>query len=73
MTHSTAEFDVGQLIQHSLFDHRGVIVGPTFSLTDEWYDMVARSRPPKDRPWYHVLPLLGPFLGDRYAEKSQVH
>ncbi|MEM9303397.1 MAG: heat shock protein HspQ, partial [Pseudomonadota bacterium] len=23
---------------------------------DDWYDQVARSRPPKDAPWYHVLP-----------------
>ena len=23
--------------------------------SEEWYDAVARSRPPKDRPWYHVL------------------
>jgi heat shock protein HspQ len=23
--------------------------------SDEWYDEVARSRPPKDEPWYHVL------------------
>ena len=21
----------------------------------EWYDQVAKSRPPKDDPWYHVL------------------
>jgi hemimethylated DNA binding protein len=21
----------------------------------EWYDAMARSRPPKDQPWYHVL------------------
>ena len=24
-------------------------------MTDEWYDQMARSRPPKDEPWYHVL------------------
>jgi heat shock protein HspQ len=23
--------------------------------TDEWYEEVARSRPPRDQPWYHVL------------------
>jgi heat shock protein HspQ len=48
---------VGQLIHHKMFDYRGVIVGvdPRFSLTDEWYEQVARSRPPKDAPWYHVL------------------
>jgi heat shock protein HspQ len=52
-----AKFSVGQLVQHRLFGYRGVIfdVDPTFGLTDEWYETVARSRPPKNRPWYHVL------------------
>jgi heat shock protein HspQ len=30
-------------------------VDPEFSLSEAWYDTVARSRPPKNRPWYHVL------------------
>ncbi len=30
-------------------------VDPVFSGSDEWYEAVARSRPPRDRPWYHVL------------------
>lgn len=30
-------------------------VDACFSLSDEWYETVARSRPPKDQPWYHVL------------------
>lgn len=52
-----AQFSVGDLIRHRLFDYRGVIVDvdPTFQSTDEWYEAVARSRPPKDKPWYHVL------------------
>ena len=52
-----ARFRIGQIIHHRLFDYRGVIfeVDPEFSLTDEWYDQVARSRPPRDEPWYHVL------------------
>ena len=32
-----------------------VDVDPVFSGTEEWYEAVARSRPPKDAPWYHVL------------------
>jgi heat shock protein HspQ len=50
-------FGVGQLVRHQHFGYRGVVVDvdATFQLTDEWYDEVARSRPPKDRPWYHVL------------------
>jgi len=30
-------------------------VDECFQGSDEWYDEVARSRPPKDKPWYHVL------------------
>ena len=53
----TARFAVGDLVHHKLFDYRGVIgdVDPRFMLTDEWYENVARSRPPKDEPWYHIL------------------
>ena len=51
------QFAVGDLIHHRLFDYRGVIVDvdPDFQGTDEWYQAVAKSRPPKDEPWYHVL------------------
>jgi len=50
-------FSVGDLIHHRLFDYRGVIVDvdPVFQSTEEWYESVAKSRPPKDKPWYHVL------------------
>jgi len=52
-----AKFAIGELIHHRLFDYRGVIydVDPVFQGSDDWYDQVARSRPPKDQPWYHVL------------------
>ncbi len=52
-----AEFSVGDLVHHRLFDYRGVVVDvdPQLMLPDEWYDQVARSRPPKDKPWYRVL------------------
>lgn len=51
------KFSIGQIVHHRLFDYRGVIidVDPVFSGSDQWYDEVARSRPAKDRPWYHVL------------------
>jgi len=54
---STARFSIGDLVHHKLFDYRGVIVDvdPQFQLTEEWYETVARSQPPKDKPWYHVL------------------
>ena len=52
-----ARFAIGQCIQHRLFDYRGVIVDvdPVFQGTQEWYEQVARTRPPKDEPWYRVL------------------
>ena len=52
-----AKFHVGQLIHHRLFGYRGVVldVDPYFKGSDDWYDQVAKTRPPKDRPWYHVL------------------
>ncbi len=51
------QFAVGDLIRHRLFDYRGVIVDvdPSFQSSEEWYEAVAKSRPPKDKPWYHVL------------------
>jgi heat shock protein HspQ len=51
------KFSVGDLIHHRLFDYRGVIVDVDgkFQSTDEWYEQVAKSRPPKNKPWYHVL------------------
>ncbi|MCH6548532.1 MAG: heat shock protein HspQ [Proteobacteria bacterium] len=54
---TNAHFSIGELVQHKLFDYRGVIidVDPRLMLSDEWYDTVARSRPPKDQPWYRVL------------------
>lgn len=53
-----ARFHVGQLVHHRRFGYRGVVVDvdPTFQLSDAWYEQVARSRPPRDHPWYHVLP-----------------
>jgi heat shock protein HspQ len=52
-----ARFAIGQVIRHRLFDYRGVIidVDPMFRGTDDWYDAMAPSRPPKDKPWYTVL------------------
>jgi len=52
-----AKYIPGQIVRHSRFDYRGVIidVDPTFQGTEDWYNEVAQSRPPKDHPWYHVL------------------
>ena len=54
---TSVNFSVGELVHHRLFDYRGVIVDVdrNFQASEEWYEAVARSRPPKNRPWYHVL------------------
>jgi heat shock protein HspQ len=52
-----AHFNVGQIVKHVLFEYVGVIVDVDgeFSGTDDWYERMARTRPPKDAPWYHVI------------------
>ena len=54
---ANAHFSIGDLVHHKLFDYRGVVVDvdPRMMLSDEWYEAVARTRPPKDQPWYRVL------------------
>ena len=54
---SKAKFKIGQIIHHRLFDYSGVVfdVDPIFQGSEEWYKQVARSHPPKNKPWYHVL------------------
>ena len=54
---SNAKFTVGQLIIHKLFNYRGVIVDvdPGYLGTEEWYNRIALTRPPIDKPWYRVL------------------
>jgi heat shock protein HspQ len=57
MEQNEAKFSVGDVVHHKRFGYRGVIIDADaiFSLSDEWYDAMATSMPPKDRPWYHVL------------------
>ncbi len=54
---TACQYFVGQLVRHRLFDYRGVVfdVDAVFSGDEGWYEQMARSRPPKDKPWYHVL------------------
>jgi heat shock protein HspQ len=57
MGEDAIRFHVGQLVRHLRFGYRGVVfdVDEVFCGSDEWYEQVARSRPPRDRPWYHVI------------------
>ena len=52
-----AKFAIGQVVSHRLFGYRGAVydVDPTFQGTDDWYERNARSRPPRNEPWYRVL------------------
>ena len=53
----TPRFAVGQLVHHKLFGYRGVVVGidHTFEGTETWYVRMAKTKPPRNQPWYHVL------------------
>ena len=57
MVTQKAKFRIGQPIEHKLFKYRGVIydVDPVFQGTEEWYENVALTRPPRDKPWYRIL------------------
>ena len=57
MADSKAKFFIGELVHHQLFDYRGVIfdVDAEFQGSEKWYAQMARSQPPRDEPWYHVL------------------
>ncbi len=55
---SHADFSIGDIVRHRVFDFRGVIfdVDPVFANSDEWYDAIPEQiRPKKDQPFYHLL------------------
>ena len=54
---SAALFEICQIVHHRLFDYRGLVLNVDANLQgrEEWYRQVARSRSPKNKPWYHVL------------------
>lgn len=56
--HSTiAQYNIGQLVHDVLFDFRGVVidVDATYQESEELYNRMTPNKPPKDKPWYHVL------------------
>lgn len=57
MQANTAKFAIGDIIHHKLFDYRGVIVDvdASFQQSEAWYLLMARTKPDKNQPWYHVL------------------
>lgn len=53
-----ANFTIGDVVKHRLFDFRGVIydVDPIYSNDDEWYESIPKDlRPKKDQPFYHLF------------------
>ena len=76
MSARRARFNVGQIVSHRRAGYRGVVydVDPTFSLDDAWYNEMARSRPPRDKPWYSVL-VDGAehttYVAERHLERSE--
>ena len=51
------KFYIGQIVLHKRFSYLGVIydVDSRFMQSEEWYQRMVLSRPPKDQPCYHVL------------------
>ena len=71
---TTCQFSIGQIIHHLKFDYRGVIidVDASFESSEEWYEMMAKSNPPKDKPWYHVQRIDGTrtYVAERNLEND---
>ena len=71
-----AKFSLGQIVVHQKFAYRGVVydIDAHFSGTEEWYEQVAKSRPPKDAPWYHVLvdgQLTSTYVAERHLIRAE--
>ncbi len=72
-----ARFSIGQLIVHKKFNYRGVIydVDAEYSGTEEWYEKVAKSKPPRNKPWYHVLvdgQLMTTYVAERHLQIDKI-
>lgn len=54
---TVARYNIGQLVHDALFDFRGVVidVDATYQESEELYNRMTPNKPPKDKPWYHVL------------------
>jgi heat shock protein HspQ len=78
MEERPVRFSVGECVHHRRFDYRGVVfdIDATFQGSEEWYQTVARSRPPRDAPWYHVLPHGAnhtTYVAERNLESDETH
>lgn len=53
-----ANFTIGDVVKHRLFDFRGVIydIDPVFANSEEWYEAIPKDlQPAKNQPFYHLL------------------
>ena len=53
-----ANFAIGEVVKHRVFEFRGVIfdVDPVFANSEEWYQAIPLEiRPAKEQPFYHLL------------------
>ncbi len=76
MSQHEAKFSVGDVVHHLRFEYRGVIVDidATYRGSDEWYQQVAVSKPPKELPWYHVLvdgAEHSTYVAERHLERDE--
>ncbi|RDC59453.1 hypothetical protein HME9302_00641 [Alteripontixanthobacter maritimus] len=54
----TANFAIGDVVKHRMFDFRGVIfdIDPVFANSEEWYESIPEDiRPPREQPFYHLF------------------
>lgn len=56
LAETAPKFDVGQLVRHSKYGYRGVIVAVDLHCRADqsWY-LANRTQPNQCQPWYHVL------------------
>ena len=67
-------FGLGQIVVHRRYGYRAVVVArdTICQAPDDWYHSNA-SKPPQDKPWYHVLVHQGnEYDGIRYAAESNL-
>jgi heat shock protein HspQ len=50
------EFEVGQIVEHKIYEYRGLIVeiDPSCMASEDWYRS-NQTQPEKNQPWYHIL------------------
>jgi heat shock protein HspQ len=57
-TSLTANFSIGAVVRHRIFDFRGVIfdIDPVFANSEEWYAAIPEEiRPHREQPFYHLF------------------